>query len=321
MQRRNETRRGRQGGVAIVLALLLTALAVTVVSSLFWPQQVQVRQIENQYQQAQARAALASAQAEALQLLRLDALEFGFVTVLNGAWARPVAPIDLARYLTLPTGEGPPSVLHTRISDAQARFNLRNLAENGKPAPSQVAVLRRLLSILRLDQSLAERAAAALAHTQVGVQAEPSGRPVAAGLADLADLHMVPGFTPAVIAALRPHVVLLPRSTLVNANTAGEPVLAAAGGITPAQAASLARSRRQAYLRDVGDIALRLNQERTLVEGRWDVGSNYFVVEHWVRFGRTELAIEALVERRAAGRGGDDSGQALPTTVVWQRRL
>ena len=35
-------------GVAVVTALLLTTLAVTIVASLFWQQQVQVRSIENQ---------------------------------------------------------------------------------------------------------------------------------------------------------------------------------------------------------------------------------------------------------------------------------
>ena len=38
----------RQRGVAVITALLLTTLAVTIVTSLFWQQQVQVRSMENQ---------------------------------------------------------------------------------------------------------------------------------------------------------------------------------------------------------------------------------------------------------------------------------
>jgi general secretion pathway protein K len=38
----------RQRGVAVITALLLTTLAVTIVASLFWTQQVQVRSMENQ---------------------------------------------------------------------------------------------------------------------------------------------------------------------------------------------------------------------------------------------------------------------------------
>jgi general secretion pathway protein K len=43
----------RQRGVAVVTALLLTTLAITIVASLFWQQQVQVRSIENQRMQLQ----------------------------------------------------------------------------------------------------------------------------------------------------------------------------------------------------------------------------------------------------------------------------
>ena len=43
----------RQRGVAVVTALLLTTLAITIVASLFWQQQVQVRSIENQRLQLQ----------------------------------------------------------------------------------------------------------------------------------------------------------------------------------------------------------------------------------------------------------------------------
>ena len=45
----------RQDGVAVVTALLLTTLAITIVASLFWQQQVQVRSIENQRYQLQKK--------------------------------------------------------------------------------------------------------------------------------------------------------------------------------------------------------------------------------------------------------------------------
>ncbi len=45
--------RYRQRGIAVITALLLTTLAITIVASLFWQQQVQVRSIENQRLQLQ----------------------------------------------------------------------------------------------------------------------------------------------------------------------------------------------------------------------------------------------------------------------------
>ena len=51
-------RPGRQRGVAVITALLLTALAITVVASLFWQQQVQVRSMENQRLRLQTQWAM-----------------------------------------------------------------------------------------------------------------------------------------------------------------------------------------------------------------------------------------------------------------------
>ena len=50
-----------QRGVAVITALLLTTLAVTIVASLFWQQQVQVRAIENQRLQLQKQWVLRGA--------------------------------------------------------------------------------------------------------------------------------------------------------------------------------------------------------------------------------------------------------------------
>ena len=49
----NQPSHAKQKGVAIITALLLTTLAIAIVTSLFWHQQVQVRSIENQRLQLQ----------------------------------------------------------------------------------------------------------------------------------------------------------------------------------------------------------------------------------------------------------------------------
>ena len=52
------------------------------------------------------------------------------------------------------------------IVDAQSRYNLRNLAQNGVPSPSEIAVFQRLLIIIKLDPNLAQATADAPAATQ-----------------------------------------------------------------------------------------------------------------------------------------------------------
>ena len=60
----------RQRGVAVITALLLTTLAITIVASLFWQQQVQVRSIENQRLQLQKQWILRGALDWARLILR-----------------------------------------------------------------------------------------------------------------------------------------------------------------------------------------------------------------------------------------------------------
>lgn len=62
----------RQRGVAVITALLLTTLAITIVASLFWQQQVQVRSIENQRMQLQKQWILRGALDWARLILRED---------------------------------------------------------------------------------------------------------------------------------------------------------------------------------------------------------------------------------------------------------
>ena len=53
-----------------------------------------------------------------------------------------------------------------RFSDAQARFNLRNLAHEGKVNTAEVRVFQRLLILLRQDPALAMAAARFIASSQ-----------------------------------------------------------------------------------------------------------------------------------------------------------
>eukprot|EP01041_Mallomonas_annulata_P027667 gene27667-49333_t len=215
-------------------------MAVTLVAGMFWLQQVQVRTIENQQEQQQARAALLAAMDETCQLLRLDAMQNGSVTTLDGAWARAASTVSLGRYLQR-IQPGPPVHLQVKIIDAQSRFNLRNLSIDGRIDAAQVAIFRRLLMLLRLDPALAKGTATVLTG---------EGGASASRFIHLDDLLAIRGYTPQVIAQLREYVVLLPGRSRLNANTAPSALLVAAGGMPAAEADAFVRSREQARLRD-----------------------------------------------------------------------
>ena len=157
----------RQRGVAVVTALLLTTLAITIVASLFWQQQVQVRSIENQRFQLQKKWVLRGALDWAGLILREDQ-RTSQVDHLGEPWAVNLGETRLDQYVENGRSDSDDSdaSLTGQISDAQAKFNLTNLANNGVVDPHAVAIFARLLSNLRLDPSAAVRVAQQVALTQ-----------------------------------------------------------------------------------------------------------------------------------------------------------
>src|SRR4051794_3492306 len=88
-----------QRGVAVITALLLTTLAITIVASLFWQQQVQVRSIENQRMQLQKQWVLRGALDWARIILWVDQQNTGGVDNLTEEWAVPLASTPLDQYV------------------------------------------------------------------------------------------------------------------------------------------------------------------------------------------------------------------------------
>ncbi|MGN6702508.1 MAG: type II secretion system minor pseudopilin GspK, partial [Burkholderiaceae bacterium] len=176
--RLDRRRPGRQRGVAIITALLLTTLAITIVASLFWQQQVQIRSIENQRLQLQKQWVLRGALDWAQLILREDA-KYTTTDNLDEPWAVPLQPTRLDQYVEKDSVDG--DVATTQLSgqmiDAQSRFNLTNLATNGVPNPSEIEAFQRLLSFVGVDPQLAVAVAAMVAESQsVPRDLSPAGR-------------------------------------------------------------------------------------------------------------------------------------------------
>jgi general secretion pathway protein K len=156
--------RRRQRGVAVITALLLTTLAVAIVASLFWQQQVQVRSMENQRLQLQTKWILRGALD--WSTLVLDTFK-GQYTSLDQPWATPLAETRLDQYIERERieGENFDATLSGSVTDASSRYNLRNLADANGPVEDQVALFKNLLRTLQMQQSLAERIADYVAAT------------------------------------------------------------------------------------------------------------------------------------------------------------
>lgn len=299
----------RQGGVAIITALLLTTLAITIVASLFWQQQVQIRSIENQRAQLQKQWILRGALEWARLILREDG-RMSATDNLNEPWAAPLAETPLDQYVEFRRADGGQSgvMLSGRMIDAQGLFNLTNLCPTGTIDPRQVDVFARLLTSLRLNPALASAAAQAIAAAK---STAAQGSDAAAAQIDFAyvdDLLAVPGFTPDIVRTLREYVVVLPNPTLINVNTAPAEVIGARmESLPPGAGAAIVASRQQAYFRDVADFAARFPDRQLALDGV-SVRTDYFIVNGRVRLDQTTLDVVALVRRTA----GD-------AKVIWVR--
>lgn len=302
-----------QRGVAVIMALLLTTLAITIVASLFWQQQVQVRSIENQRLQLQKQWILRGALDWAGLILREDA-KHSAIDDLGEPWAVPLAETRLDQYVE--NGRAADDIadasLSGSISDAQARYNLTNLCPNGTINPDEVAVFARLLRNAKMDSQLAQATADAMAAalkkpvsnatnnstTNNGNQPDP----LPMNLIQLDDLLAVPNFSPVMLTKLKEWVIFLPHATPVNVNTASAAVLAARiATLTLADANELVASRKTASFRDLADFSHRLpGKSFAVASNEVSVTTNYFLVSGKVRMSRARLEMQALIERSSA---------------------
>jgi len=286
-----------QRGVAVITALLLTTLAITMVASLFWQQQVQVRSIENQRAQLQKRWILRGALDWARLILREDG-RLSRTDNLGEPWAVPLAETPLDQYVEFERADGAGNrvTLSGSMVDAQSRFNLTNLCPDGNINPREVEAFGRLLANLRLSPTLALAAAGAMAAAKSKAADTPPGQ---IDFAYVEDLLAVPGFSPEILRKLKDYVVVLPQPTPVNVNTAPAEVIAARmEPLSASGAAAVLASRQQAYFRDVNDFLQRF-PDRQLSASLNDisVGTDYFIVNGKVHLDQAALEVISLVQR------------------------
>ena len=301
------------------MALLLTTLAITIVASLFWQQQVQVRSIENQRLQLQKQWILRGALDWAALILREDKRHSNLnADTLDEPWAVPLAETRLDQYVENGHADSDiaDATLSGSISDAQARYNLRNLCNDRIIDPPEVEVFAKILTLAHLNPALAQATAEEMAATQTLPPAEAQnpgtknpdvksseqqseGR--AMELTQVEDLLAVPGFTPEMLAKLKDFVIILPQTTAVNVNTAPAEVLAAkVDGLTLEDARQLVENRDKiATFKDPADFSNRLpGTSHKILGSGISVMTNYFLVNGKVRMNRVESEMQALIERK-----------------------
>jgi general secretion pathway protein K len=289
--------------------MLVVALATVVVSGLYWRTTVTIRSVENRLALAQVRWIERGVLDWAKVVLQADRNAWDSY---KDVWATPIENTQLDETVTggARVGEaGKPTSLRGVMLDAQSRLNLNALVDDTADAQALLAV-QRLLDSLGLPQGLASVLQRRL---QQGYDRVVQGRSIAAtalALLRVDDLRYVPGFDDAVIALLRPYVILLPRGVAapLNLNTADTLVVAAVTGLDAATAARLGLPQNREF-RNLADVQMALGGVDVSARPV-GVTSSFFLVDGLVRYDRVQAWTETLIQRTPAG-----------VSILWQQRL
>ena len=303
--------RRRQRGAALLLAMIILSMVVTVTAGMVWQQTRAVEVEAAERARAQAAWILGGALDWARLILSEDSRNNRQrgrnFDALDEPWATPLAEARLSTFLAADkdnnADSGPEAFLSGAIVDAQSRFNLRGLVDGaGKVVPVQLAALQRLCQLTGLPGDTADRIA-----TGLGATSQPAGGEVNAPLRPerLADLAWI-DIDAATIERLAPWVDLLPVATPVNVNTAPREVLVAAiEGLDLGTAERLVQQRQRKPFATLAEVKAQLGEGQPLDAARVSVASRFFEVAGRLRLEDRVLEERSLLERRPGERASD----------------
>lgn len=290
----------RQGGTALITAILVVALATAIAASLTWDLFLDQRRAFGRITVDQGLMYSLGAEAWAKQILQDDARD-NQVDHPGEPWATRIAPLPI---------EG--GQIQGRIEDLNGRFNLNNLIDaSGATDPAAVEAFRRLLMALELDVRLADRMADWIdrdlepnfpdgAEDSDYLSRRPPFRAANRPVTSVSELLLVhPELGREGYARLRPFVVALPRGTRININTAlPEVLLTAAEGIGPGEAERIVNDRPNdgwSELEQLGDLI------PTEAHGVLATQSHWFRLSVRVDIGTQRFTMYSLLHRDASG--------------------
>lgn len=319
--------RGRQQGAALLLAMLIVTLVATLAAGMVWQQWKGIEVETAERARSQAVWLIEGAVDWARLILRTDLQdkERPNVDTPNEPWNTPLRDVKLSEFLAADknntTDTGLEAFLSGQITDAQARYNLRNLADEDadeEVMAERVATLRRLCEVLGLPPEMATRIADGMRGAEVAQTQLDDEEQVAPG-APLPP-QRVPqlawfGLDADAVRRLEPYVVILPGPTPVNLMTAPPEVLAAVLELDRGSAERFAQKRLTVDVRRIDDIKPLLPQRVHDLLDEDDVvsiKSNFFEILGELRYESFRLRELSLVERRP---------QTLDVVVLRRERL
>jgi len=287
-------------GVALITAMLITALAGLVAANLAWDNALDVRRTMVLLNQEQAVQVALGAESWVIGILHQD-LQDSETDHQGEIWAieLPGLPIDGGDV----TGN---------IQDLQGRFNVNNLIdENGQVVPESLERFRRLLIALELDPRFAGIAAdwidsnieAAFpdgAEDPIYTGIIPPYRSANQSLTSASEFAALEGMDRQSFNILRPHITALPGRTNINVNTATGAVLQSLDEkISAADVEGLLAERESAGFADIQTAFSSLVTPDVL--NTLDESTNYFQLKVVVRIDTVRITLFSVLQRGPQG--------------------
>ena len=296
--------RSHQRGAALLLAMIIVTLIATLAVSMVWQQWRAVQVETAERSRSQSAWLLTGALDWVGLILKEDARPTSQGTHLydhlGEPWAVPLAEARLSTFLAADkenTDDAPEAFLSGNVTDAQGRFNLRNLIEAGQVSAPDQEILRQLCVNLNVSPTVADLLVNGLKAASI-----PPGSPGASAEAPLTPQRISQltwlGVDPQALQRLEPYIVMLPARTTINVNTASREVIAAAiPGLNVGDAERLVQYRQRTPFKKQADIQTQLPGASAQSLANVDVRSDYFEVRGRLRLSDRVLEQRSLVHR------------------------
>ncbi|MCK5810927.1 MAG: type II secretion system minor pseudopilin GspK [Cocleimonas sp.] len=328
----NQYKQRSQRGVALVIALMITTIAISLASVAMYRQQIQIRLTGNIGSLEQAYQYAVGMEDWSKKILEQDYKDNPKTDHAKEDWATELPPIPV---------EG--GVLIGRLWDLQGKLNLNSVdmvypklaAPKPKPNQPKPKIIKteplvyeritKLFAKIDKDQVLGppENFTDTLwdwidkkdEERQGGAESgyyqslEKPYMAANAPLMDISELRLLKGMTKELLEDLRPLVSTLPKETRVNLNTAEPEVLEAIGFSTEA-AQAIKKAKEETPFESMDDFwslpevtalfadGSEMGKKKANYAQTLTVTSNYFLLEGAVKINNTRIFINSILERK-----------------------
>ena len=318
----------RQGGAAILTAMLTVVLVASLASATLWQQWRGVEVEAAERSRTQSAWVLVGALDWARLILREDGRKGG-ADHLAEPWAVPLAQARLSTFLaadrsdTLAAEEMQSAFLSGQIADLQSRLNVTNLWSNGAVDAASQLAFERLFQVLNLPEVELQTMVVLLGQAQPASGVLPASavnHPEATSKRHSADATLMPqtldqlvwvGLSTPTLVRLRPFVTVLPVRTPVNLNTApAEVIFASVEGLELADANRLVQTRTTQHFTTLAEVAAALGPSPAALTDRLhSVNTRFFEVQGTLRLDQVQVQEQSVVQR-----------DGLNVKTLWRQR-